>query len=123
VPFGIFAINDGSSASAGMLFLSMLDLRLDVSLKSCSSGAGIAQLVEQLICNQQVAGSSPVASSSATEIEESWLSGQKQQTVNLPGLALRRFKSSTLHHLESQKLEGRRQKWLCAAGSLLTSAF
>lgn len=26
--------------------------------------AGIAQLVEQLICNQQVAGSSPVASSS-----------------------------------------------------------
>ena len=25
--------------------------------------AGIAQLVEQLICNQQVAGSSPVASS------------------------------------------------------------
>jgi hypothetical protein len=26
-------------------------------------GAGIAQLVEQLICNQQVAGSSPVASS------------------------------------------------------------
>lgn len=29
---------------------------------------------------------------------ESWLSGQKQQTVNLPGLALRRFESSTLHH-------------------------
>ena len=29
-----------------------------------NGGAGIAQLVEQLICNQQVAGSSPVASSS-----------------------------------------------------------
>lgn len=26
--------------------------------------AGVAQLVEQLICNQQVAGSSPIASSS-----------------------------------------------------------
>src|ERR1700753_4215663 len=30
-----------------------------------SLGAGIAQLAEQLICNQQVAGSSPVASSRA----------------------------------------------------------
>ncbi|KKQ10758.1 MAG: hypothetical protein US22_C0056G0008, partial [candidate division TM6 bacterium GW2011_GWF2_36_6] len=29
--------------------------------------AGIAQLVEQLICNQQVAGSSPVASSNLRE--------------------------------------------------------
>jgi hypothetical protein len=27
-----------------------------------SSWAGLAQLVEQLICNQQVAGSSPIAS-------------------------------------------------------------
>ena len=58
--------------------------------------AGIAQLVEQLICNQQVAGSSPVASSRRTE-SESWLSGQKQQTVNLPGFALRRFESFSLH--------------------------
>jgi hypothetical protein len=29
--------------------------------------AGIAQLVEQLICNQQVIGSSPIAGSSRTE--------------------------------------------------------
>ena len=29
--------------------------------------AGVAQLVEQLICNQQVGGSSPSTSSSATE--------------------------------------------------------
>ncbi len=36
---------------------------LIVSLKNWDN-AGIAQLVEQLICNQQVAGSSPVASSS-----------------------------------------------------------
>jgi hypothetical protein len=28
-----------------------------------SENAGLAQLVEQLICNQQVAGSSPIASS------------------------------------------------------------
>ncbi|KKQ49767.1 MAG: hypothetical protein US69_C0002G0042 [candidate division TM6 bacterium GW2011_GWF2_38_10] len=31
--------------------------------------AGIAQLVEQLICNQQVAGSSPVASSIKIHLE------------------------------------------------------
>jgi hypothetical protein len=29
-----------------------------------SKSAGVAQQVEQLICNQQVAGSSPIASSS-----------------------------------------------------------
>ena len=32
-------------------------------MKKLYKGAGVAQLVEQLICNQQVAGSSPVASS------------------------------------------------------------
>ena len=32
--------------------------------KYTSKDAGVAQLVEQLICNQQVTGSSPVASSS-----------------------------------------------------------
>ena len=36
-----------------------------MSLKS-SGCAGVAQLVEQLICNQQVAGSSPIASSSGS---------------------------------------------------------
>jgi hypothetical protein len=30
---------------------------------SCGGRAGIAQLVEQLICNQQVIGSSPIAGS------------------------------------------------------------
>src|SRR4029077_12944070 len=82
--------------------------RLFVSLKFSGLDAGIAQLAEQLICNQQVAGSSPVASSSReASCAESWLSGQKQQTVNLPGHALRRFESSTLHQL---KAESRRQK-------------
>ena len=41
--------------------------------------AGIAQLVEQLICNQQVVGSSPIASSSMGRHP----SGQRDQTVNL----------------------------------------
>ena len=41
--------------------------------------AGVAQPVEQLICNQQVAGSSPIASSK----REGFPSGQRGQTVNL----------------------------------------
>ena len=41
--------------------------------------AGVAQPVEQLICNQQVAGSSPIASSKT----EGFPSGQRGQTVNL----------------------------------------
>ena len=43
--------------------------------------AGVAQLVEQLICNQQVRGSSPFTSS--INMEE-FPSGQREQTVNLP---------------------------------------
>ena len=46
--------------------------------------AGVAQLVEQLICNQQVAGSSPIASSIFFEYSmEEFPSGQRGQTVNL----------------------------------------
>ncbi len=50
--------------------------------------AGVAQLVEQLICNQQVAGSSPIASSkkagsmTAWKIEEGCPSGQWGRAVN-----------------------------------------
>ena len=52
--------------------------------------AGVAQLVEQLICNQQVAGSSPITSSK-NRASSSCLplymgefpSGQRGQTVNL----------------------------------------
>jgi hypothetical protein len=43
------------------------------------ASAGVAQLAEQLICNQQVAGSSPIASST----REGFPSGQRGQTVNL----------------------------------------
>ncbi len=47
--------------------------------------AGVAQSVEQLICNQQVAGSSPIASSHIWEFYlEGYPSGQREQTVNLP---------------------------------------
>ena len=50
--------------------------------------AGVAQLAEQLICNQQVAGSSPIASSILWVTEkfhmDGFPSGQREQTVNLP---------------------------------------
>ena len=44
--------------------------------------AGVAQLVEQLICNQQVRGSSPFTSSNMEEFP----SGQREQTVNLSAM-------------------------------------
>ncbi len=43
--------------------------------------AGVAQSVEQLICNQRVGGSNPLASSSSPG---RCPSGQREQTVNLP---------------------------------------
>ncbi len=42
--------------------------------------AGVAQLVEQLICNQQVGGSSP---STSSRCMGEFPSGQRGQTVNL----------------------------------------
>ena len=52
--------------------------------------AGVAQLVEQLICNQQVAGSSPITSSTNRDkllacplYMGEFPSGQRGQTVNL----------------------------------------
>ena len=44
--------------------------------------AGVAQLAEQLTCNQQVDGSIPFTSS----IVEEFQSGQMEQTVNLSSL-------------------------------------
>ena len=38
----------------------------------CVTNAGIAQLVEQLICNQQVIGSSPIAGSTSNSLLE-WI--------------------------------------------------
>jgi hypothetical protein len=53
--------------------------------------AGVAQSVEQLICNQQVVGSSPVTSSLCTFIDF-WIlggcpSGQRERAVNPPAFA------------------------------------
>jgi hypothetical protein len=45
--------------------------------------ADLAQLVEQLICNQQVAGSSPIVGSIFLYFTEGFPSGQRGQTVNL----------------------------------------
>ncbi len=46
------------------------------------ANAGVAQSVEQLICNQQVGGSSPSTSSIQVHMGE-FPSGQRGQTVNL----------------------------------------
>ena len=49
-----------------------------------SERAGVAQSVEQLICNQQVGGSSPSTSSTKSEVNMGeFPSGQRGQTVNL----------------------------------------
>ena len=57
--------------------------------------ADVAQLVEQLICNQQVAGSSPVASSRKKLAAHSWqLSGKPPaaiRTISGVGASLRAF--------------------------------
>ncbi len=45
--------------------------------------AGVAQLVEQLICNQQVGGSNPSTSSNFIDNMGDFPSGQRGQTVNL----------------------------------------
>ena len=47
-----------------------------------AADAGVAQPVEQLICNQQVGGSNPSTSSTISYLEE-FPSGQRGQTVNL----------------------------------------
>ena len=61
--------------------------------------AGIAQLVEQLICNQQVGGSSP-STSSNLELQRKvnmggFPSGQREQTVNLSSMT----SVVRIHHL------------------------
>ena len=63
---------------------------INLALEKSKQFAGVAQLVEQLICNQQVGGSSPSTSSktfpiiiSGTNIVGDFPSGQRGQTVNL----------------------------------------
>ena len=66
----------------------------DRSFLDVEDRAGVAQSVEQLPCKQQVAGSSPTASSLqwdvrwlGTKHSEGFPSGQREQTVNLPAYA------------------------------------
>ena len=78
-----------------------------LNYKFCQS-AGVAQLVEQLICNQRVGGSSPFASSKKTiqlcflntgrfgEMAE-WLMAADCKSA--APCELRRFESSSLHQL------------------------
>ena len=62
--------------------------------------AGVAQLVEQLICNQQVGGSSPSTSSTISkENMGGFPSGQRGQTVNL----LSTTSVVRIHHLPPKK--------------------
>ncbi len=97
-----------------------------IPVREWRCSAGVAQLVEQLTCNQQVAGSSPIASSiikvnsSSGGIPE-WPKGTDCKSV--VG-RLRRFESSSLHHkitTESVVLHGLsgdlgRMDWGEAAG-------
>ena len=69
--------------------------------------AGVAQLVEQLICNQQVGGSNPSTSSKFHMGE--FQSGQMGQTVNLL-LRLRWFESTFPH----QKVPAIAGAFLCS---------
>ena len=65
--------------------------------------AGLAQLVEQLICNQQVGGSSPLPGSGFFGFGEmpERLKGAGCKPV---GLCLRRFESYSLHHKKKRGL-------------------
>ncbi len=69
-------------AEPGQIFgICFLDnLPFDVDNGKANFYAGVAQLVEQLICNQQVVRSNRIAGS----IVEECPSGQREQTVNLP---------------------------------------
>ena len=66
-----------------------------VSVAGAPTPADVAQLAEQLICNQQVAGSSPFVGSKLFPpkerlnkyiVMERFPSGQREQTVNLLAL-------------------------------------
>ena len=72
--------------------------------------AGVAQLVEQLICNQQVAGSSPIASLENQFLGEvpKWTKGADCKSA---GFGLQRFESSPL-----QRFSFLSKKWMARAG-------
>ena len=57
----------------------MIDFETRIIIMKVKGGVGVAQLAERLICNQQVAGSSPATSSIK---KEGYPSGQRGRTVN-----------------------------------------
>ena len=61
--------------------------KLSARIGNAVGTAGVAQLVEQLICNQQAGGSSPSTSSTSSSLYlGEFQSGQMGQTVNLLSL-------------------------------------
>ena len=91
--------------------------------------AGVAQLAEQLICNQQVLGSSPIASSIAGRCPilwsggvPEWLKGADCKSV---GKRLRGFESSPLHRCFAgvAQMEEQKPSKLLVAGSNPVSRF
>ena len=94
-------------------------LSICVGVGSCTEilcrFAGVAHLVEQLTCNQQVIGFESHRQLSETirrpktdevDITEGFPSGQREQTVNLPALCLRRFESFPLHQSGREQPRG-----------------
>ena len=88
----MFQSQDGlkGQKTARIIFLKKLNFFVDMGRRlwyiiACGC-AGVAQLVEQLICNQQVGGSSP-STSSTSRFQKlnmgEFPSGQRGQTVNL----------------------------------------
>ena len=76
---------DPSKISRIFLKKQLTNQRKRVKILSVAGTAGVAQLVEQLICNQQVGGSNPSTSSKKVHMGE-FQSGQMGQTVNLLSL-------------------------------------
>ena len=65
----------------------MTNGNLSARINTAVGTAGVAQLVEQLICNQQAGGSSPSTSSTSSSFYlGEFQSGQMGQTVNLLSL-------------------------------------
>ena len=63
IPYIIFSLFEFIKLYLSHFENEMLDSRVDMCYNNYRCSAGVAQLVEQLICNQQVGGSSPSTSS------------------------------------------------------------
>ena len=90
-PGGISPVNDSADGTLTRPGAERIHCRPRAAL-GVHDSAGVAQPVEHLTCNQEVAGSSPTASSPKSPLHhhilqtppEGFPSGQREQTVNLP---------------------------------------